>query len=440
MGKYCSGMRRLAWPAACLLLAGTGVAQTYGPPAPAKPDELPAGSAQPPGIAPDLAAATKKAVETYPAVRAAEANIRAAASDVRAAKWQWAPSVSVEAQALAGGSAIVRDQNVAANVVVDQPLYEGGRVSGGIRRAHAVERQSRAAADEAAQDVALRVVTAYFNLVQAARHAEILERGVAEHRALVESISRRVQQEVSPPVDLELARSRTAQLEQQIAANAAQRHASLQQFRDLVGDPNYELGTVPAYDAATDHPLPEGAIEQAVMCSPTRRRLQAEALIARADVNLADAQKYPQLFAEFQSNEVTGQRAGVVLRAGLNGGLSQFQAANSARIRRDSADIQIQTAEREARDAITADLSENAAARERVTSARAAATAARDVTDSYQRLFVVGRRTWLDVLNAALEANQSEIAAADAEVSAMGSTARLLLRTCRWQPEPPLSK
>jgi outer membrane protein, adhesin transport system len=62
------------------------------------------------------------------------------------------------------------------------------------------------------------------------------------------------------------------------------------------------------------------------------------------------------------------------------------------------------------------------------------------VTDSFQRQFVVGRRSWLDVMNTALEVTQSEVAAADAEVSAMESAARILLRTCRWQPQPRVSR
>jgi len=44
------------------------------------------------------------------------------------------------------------------------------------------------------------------------------------------------------------------------------------------------------------------------------------------------------------------------------------------------------------------------------------------------------------VMNTALEVTQSEAAAADAEVSAMASAARILLRTCRWQPQPAVSR
>jgi len=39
------------------------------------------------------------------------------------------------------------------------------------------------------------------------------------------------------------------------------------------------------------------------------------------------------------------------------------------------------------------------------------------------------------VMNAVREGADAEISEADAEIGAMASTARLLLNTCRWQPQ-----
>jgi adhesin transport system outer membrane protein len=96
-------------------------------------------------------------------------------------------------------------------------------------------------------------------------------------------------------------------------------------------------------------------------------------------------------------------------------------------------DLDVQTS-------LAADFAENRAARDRISSSRTAADSARAVTDSFQRQFVVGRRSWLDVMNTALEVTQAELARTDAEVSAMASAARIQLATCRWQPEPSVSR
>jgi adhesin transport system outer membrane protein len=424
-----------------LALAGASsfaAAQTYGPAAdPSATGAAPA--VVPPSIAPELAAITERAIEANPSVRAARLNSRAAATDIRAAKWQRAPSVSVGAFAFHGGSQVVRGQNVTANLTVDQPIYQGGRIVGGIERAKAAERQTEAVTDETAQEVALRVAGAYFDYLLATRRIQALDEGLTEHRALVGSIERRVEQEVSPQVDLDLARSRTAQLMEQRTSADAQASADLAQLRTLLNDPSFTPSAPPRYDPAVHHPSDARAIEEATTCSPTRKRLQAEALVARADQKLAKSQYLPRLSAQFSSNEVTGERVGLSLTQSLNGGLSSIESARSARTRRQAAEVQVGAAEQDVQTQLSADFAENRAARDRVESSHTAAAASRGVTDSYQRLFVVGRRSWLDVMNAALEANQADLAVQDAEVSAMASAARIQLRTCRWQPEPQVS-
>jgi outer membrane protein, adhesin transport system len=433
----CAGTRRIA-TLALLGIAPALAAQTYGPEA-EKPADVTTGVV-PPGIEPELATAAARAVNVNPAMRAARVNNRAAQVDIRSAKWLYGPSVSVTAFAFEGGTAVIRGDNLTANLTVDQPIWQGGRIGGTVDRARAAVRQSEAVTDETSQDIALRVTNVYFELVRAMERVRALDRGLTEHRSLVGSIERRVEQEVSPRVDLELARARTAQLiEQQTTANA-QAASSLEQLRVLLNDPSFTPTVSPDYNPAAHHPSPAGAIKQATSCSPTRRRLQAEAQIARADARIARSQVLPRLSAQFNSNEVTGERIGLALSAGTNGGLSQFEAERSARLRRDAAELRIGAADLDVQTQLAADLAENSSARERIASSRAAAEAARAVTDSYQRQFVVGRRSWLDVMNAALEATQSDVAVSDAAVSAMASAARIHLRTCRWQPEPPVSR
>ena len=427
---------------AVLALAGAPLvagAQTYGPAADTAGDTAVAG-AFPPGIDPELASAASRAIDANRAMRAARLGVRASHSDIRAAKWLYGPSVSVTGYAFEGGNSAIRGNNVTANLTIDQPIWQGGRVEASVDRAKASERQSEAVTDETAQDLSLRVTNIYFALVGARARMQALETGLAEHRSLVGSIERRVEQEVSPRVDLELARSRTNQLLDQQTAAKATAASSLQQLRVLLNDPNYAPAADPRYDAAIHHPPEGGAIDQATRCSPTRRRLQAEALVARADQKIARADYLPRVSAQFNANEVTGNRVGVAVTAGTSGGLSQFEAERGASLRRQAAEVRVGAADVELQTDLAGDFAENSNARERISSSRAAAESARAVTDSFQRQFVVGRRSWIDVMNAALEVTQAEVAVKDAEVSAMASAARIQLRTCRWQPEPASSR
>lgn len=127
-------------------------------------------------------------------------------------------------------------------------------------------------------------------------------------------------------------------------------------------------------------------------------------------------------------------RLGIVLRAQTDGGLSRFSAVSVAQERRAAAEIAILSNERELREAVDADLLENAVARERASSSSLSAKSAQAVTDSFMRQFVAGRRTWFDVMNAVRESMTARLGEVDARVSAMASATRLILRSGRWTP------
>jgi adhesin transport system outer membrane protein len=173
-------------------------------------------------------------------------------------------------------------------------------------------------------------------------------------------------------------------------------------------------------------------LEDVLAFDPKRRRLQAEILVADADVQIRKSAILPQLNAQYQKPMFGSDRLGIVLRAQTDGGLSRFSAVSVAQERRAAAEIAIQSNERELRETVDADLLENAVARERASSSSLSAKSAKAVTDSFMRQFVAGRRTWFDVMNAVRESMTARLGEVDARVSAMASATRLMLRSGRW--------
>ncbi|TKD51216.1 TolC family protein [Sphingomonas baiyangensis] len=426
-------LRRAMLAAGLVTAGGAALAQdaprgAAGPPdteAPVAEVALP----RPPGIGPALFASVQRATDTYPAVSAGRASVRAADAEVSAARNLRLPSFGVQGVALGTGPGL------GAQLVADQPVYTFGRLGATIDRARA-ERLARAAqVDETVFEIALQVTEAYYDIARLARRAEILEANLTNLGTLVGSIENRVDAEISPATDLALARSRTAQTQQEVAQTRAQQRAAIARIRQLVGDASYDPGTVPEYDARVHHPNLTDPVETAATCSPQRDRLSAEALVAREDARIARASIYPQLSAQLSYNDIVGTRAGLAVTAQTSGGLSDLRRADAARLRAGAAQLDVQTAVREINEAVSADLVENEAARARIVASADAADTADQVTASFYRQFVAGRRTWLDVMNAVREAAQARLGEADAEISAMASTARLLLRTCQWQPQ-----
>jgi len=389
----------------------------------------------PPGIPEILNQAAVQAAHTYPALRAGAASIRASEADVRAARWLRFPSVVVEGLATDTlGNSRVSDR-YGVELQVDQPIWAGGRISGTIQRARASKALAEAQLDVSSQDITLRLLNAYFEYGRAIRREEILRQSLDEHKRLVDSMSRRVEQEVSPRSDLDLAQSRAAQVQQDLTVTVAQRYVNLQRMRELVGSADFEPGAPPAYSRAIHHPEADSAVAQALACDPGRRRLRAEAEVAEADRRVAEAAILPQLSARYSRNDITGSQLGLVVSAQTSGGLSNFSAAQGARLREQASILQIAVAERELRETIILDVVDNTTSRDRIENSGIAVQSSQNVTDSFMRQFITGRRTWLDVMNAVREGTSARLSLVDAESTAMSSAARLLLRTCQWRPD-----
>ena len=100
----------------------------------------------------------------------------------------------------------------------------------------------------------------------------------------------------------------------------------------------------------------------------------------------------------------------------------------------DTSIAQLATAHRQIRQRINNDMTEFDAAQSRASVSRNASFTASNVSQSYMRQFIAGRRSWLDVMNSLRETLSARLGQADAEISAMSSYVRLSLRTGRWSP------
>lgn len=444
-------MPKFPKPAAITLLIATslvpyaqGAAQdVYGPSLPAEmqgvdtleqPEPVPA----PRGVPMALVQAVEIASRDHPIVGRALSERRASQAELRGARWQRFPSLSVEALAITQGNQNTADQNgIAANVVVEQPLWTAGRITGTIAGARAaLEANSHAVADAQAE-IALRTVSAYFDLALATRREEILMDSLGQHQELLQTITRRVDQEVSPRADLELAGSRAAQIEQDLAAVAGLRQTSYSQLRELIGYADLDLGSVPVFDAGLVLPSEEELVASALECSPRLKALRALQSEVDAQRRVARSRLFPQVVAQASHNEITGTRFGVTLRVQTGNGLSQLSAIEVADAQVLTAEYEVASAERDIREQIRNDFLTYEAGRNRAFASERATRSSQEVTESYQRQFITGRRTWLDVMNAVRESMSARLTEAEAQLGAMAAFSRLSIRSCLWRPAPP---
>lgn len=371
----------------------------------------------------------RQAIYSHPSILAKQSSSQAAKADLDTALWQRYPSISLEAAKdnsdYTGNPTVLR---------VQQPLWAGGRITAGINAAQFKQEAAEIAIEEARQDITLKVIAAYTEALRQQKRLEYGEKSVKDHEKLLELISRRVEQEVSPSVDRDLARSRLYQAANDLSAITQSLTAAYTQLSQLA---NSVVNNVSDIDADTPA-IPDSkdkALKLAIERSPILRRLAAEEAAAGEDVESKRSVYWPQLALRYEntrgqgSSQLNDSRVMLVLDAQPGAGLSAGSNIEAASARQRSAIYDREAATRDIGERISLDWNELDAARIRYKNATLNRTVSLEVFDSYTRQYTTGRKTWIDVLNAIREAALSELAFADASSQITGAALRLRLLT-----------
>ena len=367
------------------------------------------------------------ALASHPAMLGKRSAQAAARAEQEGAEWQRYPAFSAEAstQNRSANTDQLGGEN-AGLVRLEQPLWSGGRITASIDAAGSRFDAAGAALDEAKLDLSLRVVAAYTEALRQKARQQHATSGVREHENLLRMIRRRVEQEVSSLTDQRLAESRLYQAANDLSLATQALNNALAQLAQLSGNPVAEVSVqgVSELGAPADF---AAALTQALGWSPVLRRLAHEEEAANADIASKRSAYMPQLALRMERSvgQVQDSRAMLVLTAQPGAGLSAGSGVDAAIAKREAARMAREAAERDARERITLDWNEWVAARLRLENANQSRSISTEVFESYTRQYVIGRKTWLDVLNAVRETTQSELSAEDARAQMLAASLRL---------------
>jgi adhesin transport system outer membrane protein len=365
----------------------------------------------------------QQAVQSHPVIKAKQAQRNAAGQDLEAATWQWFPTPSVEATSQSGGTGVLR---------LDQPLWTGGRISANIESAKSRVRISELAVQETGRDVVLKTIAAYSEALRQQRRKAHALQAVQAHESLLALMDRRVAQEINPLADRNLAYSRLLSAKNDLSTSQQALEVALTQLTELAGQTVREVGEQQLPAAPTPGSTREDALDAAMKVSPTLKRLAEEETLAEADVRAKESAYFPQLSLRLEhsaASQSTDNRAMLVLLAQPGAGLSAQSGVRAALARRDEARLNRDGALRDLRERVSQDWQDWQATRARVENSKLAQDLAHEVTESYARQFVAGRKTWIDVLNAQREATQAQWSLDDASAQLLAAQLRLALWT-----------
>ena len=373
---------------------------------------------------PTLASLVRDALDSHPATQSQRALVASAAAGVESARWQFypTPSVSVENATTSGADPSYQGDNRVATLRLQQPLYSGGRLTAGADKAQASLDQSQAALEESRLQLSLRVVQAYGEWLSAHLKVQASQKNEDSHNRLLRQVQRRIDEGVSAESDRVLALGRLDAVRAEVTAAQVQGDMALARLGQLLGRPI--AGAALTRTVATPRPVSAqtaALLEQALGQSAALQKAQSQVRVQEATVVERRADLLPEIYlrAERQygnfnfANGAPVNRLFVGVSSRLGAGLSGLSNVAAARSQLEAALAEVQVQTRNLNEQVLADHAQFTATERRLASVQASLRSAQSVSESFDRQFLAGRKTWLDVMNAARELAQTEALIAD---------------------------
>lgn len=379
------------------------------------------------------------AMAFHPTIRSQQALVESANAGMDAARWQFypTPSVSVERANAPSDDPTYRFGDKQQTIFrLQQTLWSGGRLTAGLRKAEAGILSSEASVEAAKQELALRVVQYYADWYSAYFKILSYEKSLAVHRHLRQQTVRRIAEGASPASDLTLVDGRTEQTVADLSVSQAQQETALGHLAQLLGKPVTQNMLVDTLSAPLDEPEKLSTmLELAQASSPNVARLMANARIQETEITERKADMLPEIYlrAERQygnytyANAPNENRFFVGVTTHFGAGLSSMSVLSGARARYESALADVATAKIGLSEQILSDYAMAASGKGRLVSLAAALDSSETIAEAWGRQFLAGRKSWLDVMNAARELAQVEAQIADVKSGQLLMTWRLSL-------------
>ena len=380
------------------------------------------------------------ALASHPSAQSQRAQLQSAQSGLDSARWQFypTPSIAVEQAHTASTDPSYRGDNRVATLRLQQPLYTGGRLSASMDKAKASLEIGQSALEEVEQQLGLRVVQAYGEWMSAHLKTQAQEKSVSTHIRLSEQVKRRISVGISADSDLVLAMARLESVHAESQASRTQGEMALARLNQLLGSPVDITNLTALLASARELPADSQVLlAQALEKSPAIQKAKAQARVQEAVVLERRAELSPEVYLRLERqygnfnlpNSSPENRLFFGLSSRFGAGLSSLTNVEAARTQHQAALAEIEVQSRNVAEQVLTDQALALSSARRLQAVQAALNANADVSASYDRQFLAGRKTWIDVMNAARELTQTEMQLADLQASLVAVSWRLAIYT-----------
>lgn len=380
----------------------------------------------------------KLALDSHPGVHANRMLRDASSADIDYAHWQFFPRFTMSAQSASTSDddpSFEGDDQVSIVGLV-QPIWTGGAATARLKSAKATFSLRESEIDQAEQSLAIRVLASYTDWYSANRRVAAWQSSLLVHQNLSQQVRRRTSSGASSESDLALAEARVALTKAELTATIVEEQIALSVLAELVGKP------VDSSDLINESPQPkqidiglEALKDRAWNNSPAVAAAVSEVGIADADILSARATYMPKInlrlerqYGNFINEDTSASnRIFIEFTTEFGAGLSSLSSVSAARLRREAALANVERQRYLLDTDIASDLLLQQSIARRLIALTQSKQAIQNVYQSFERQFLSGSRTWLDLLNSARELTQVELQIADARASSVLVSWRLYI-------------
>lgn len=383
----------------------------------------------------DLSTLLNIALQTNTAIKARLADVESSKEEISSAVSQFFPTPAVQAQR--------REDQHDVTLSLTQPVWTGGKLTAGLDYARAQFRVSQSQLDEQRFQVLQQIIRAW-GTWQSSFHAQQIEKnGIGTLTALREMMDKRANSGLASEADLTLVNARLMQARSEYTRDTKDMDNALQQLTLLVGYsfPSDYLSSDINVGSVSDIHL-VNAIERTLATNPTVRRSNDQIQIANSEIKKEKAMLLPTVNVKWEIEDTDSpyspyrhdNRVSLNVEQSFGAGLSGYSNIESAVAKKESAIHDKNYSKQSAINNVANDIHNYKSALEDTKDVKVYQLAIAKTLASYQRMFLAGKRDWLDVLNILNEniSAQKELVNANVQLVTAGWLVKLDCGEIPW--------
>jgi adhesin transport system outer membrane protein len=390
-----------------------------------------------PSKAMDLPSAIQKTTQTYPTITAKKSENEASRQSLIGSAWQLGPNLSFSR----GQNAFGQDTSLTR---IQQPLFTGGKILFSIQQAQANRQLTENELTGLEQELILRVSESYIDVSKNQEKLNIARKNGDEHKRLQEMIIRRNKAGLSSDNDVTLANMRFQQSLAELEQYNSIYQTSLDSLSQWVGEPIHRQSPITAISK-----IQLGGIRQnfqelkelTLSFAPQVNVQKSKTDVARAKSKVERSILLPQVFLRHDrysgatNSFAAREQSYIAVEYQFGSGLSSAYNWSAAISQEKNAESLIEAAEKESILTLTRDWNQFTLSKNQVSIIEKQAQASQEVMESFLRQYSIGKRSWLEVLNAQRELSQTSYTLIDSRAASILSQIKLAVASGQLRPD-----